>query len=106
MGSECILLSGEQPLQLKERARHSDTSACTSAFPKGVLRPLPPQPQHHHGALALQQGAGLAWRQVVVSANTGCSGFSRLCPGPALLLDKRNSVVQWSRWSLGKSWGL
>lgn len=63
MGSECILLSGEQLLQLKEWARHGDTSACTSVFPKGVLRPLPPQPQHRHGALALQQGAGLAWRQ-------------------------------------------
>lgn len=69
-------------------------------------------PSLHNPSIAMELwpcSKGQGWpggrRQVEVSANTGCSGFSRLCPGPALLLDKRNSVVQWPRWSLGKELG-
>lgn len=42
---------------------------------------------------------------MVVSANTGCSGFSHLCPGPALLLDKRDSVVRWPKVQHGPGAG-
>ena len=54
-------------------------------------------PSLHNPSIAMELWPcrkGQGWpggrRQVVVSANTGCSGFSRPCPGPALLLDKRN----------------
>ena len=38
-------------------------SASKTPFPKGVLSPLPPCPLRHYGALAVQQGAVLAWWQ-------------------------------------------